>query len=154
MTIKKSYIEVVEFLKANENKKVSSILAEVLLMAESKKASSTYLMNEKDEVIAIFCYYHKQWEFVNDVAYGSKANTATGLNTMCKVGTSMWTKKQRDAKRAKDALLDKIGTGEILPEELKQHQDDIESNRLSMDTTDMPIGYTAEELENNFGYKV
>jgi len=145
MTIKKSYADIVEFLKANENKKVSSIMDEVLLMAESKKQSSTHLLNDDGTVFAIFCYYHKQWEIVADVEYGSKANTVTKLNTMCKVGTSKWTKKQRDAKIAKATLLDEVANGNIQPNDIKGFTNDIEEQRLTMDTDDMPIGYANEE---------
>jgi len=145
MTIKKSYTDIVEFLQANENKKVSSIMAEVMLMAESKKQSSTHLMNDDGTVFAIFCYYHKQWEIVADVEYGSKANTVTKLNTMCKIGNSKWTKKQRDAKTAKSELLDNVANGSIQPSDIAIMMTDIESNRLTMDTTDMPIGYADEE---------
>lgn len=147
MTIKKSYIDIVEFLQANENKKVSSILSEVLLMAESKKQSSTHIADEDGNIIAIFCYYHKQWELVSEVEYGSKANTVTKLNTMCKIGNSKWTKKQRDAKVAKSELLDKVANGDIQPADIKGFSADIETQRLAMDTTDMPIGYaTVDEL--------
>ena len=142
MSIKKSYIEIIEFLHANENKKVSSILAEVLLMTESKKASKTFIEDSDGNVIAIFCYYHKQWELLKDTPYGSKANSSTGFNTMCKVGTSMWTKKQRDAKKSKSELIDKVSIGEVLPEELKNLMADIEATRLTVDDTNQPIGYT------------
>jgi len=145
MTIKKSYADIVEFLQANENKKVSSIMEEVLLMAESKKQSTTSLFNDDGSVFAIFCYYHKQWEIVEDVPYGSKANTATKLNTMCKVGNAKWTKKQRDAKNALTNLIDEVANGSIKPADIGDHKADIEHTRLTMDTTDMPIGYVDEE---------
>jgi len=144
MTIKKSYEDIVAFLQANENKKVSSIMAEVLLMAESKKQSTTSLFNDDGTVFAIFCYYHKQWEIVEDVPYGSKANTTTKLNTMCKVGNAKWTKKQRDAKNALANLIDKVANGTIQPADIKSRKDDIEAIRLTMDTDDMPIGYADE----------
>lgn len=145
MSIKKSYVEIVEFLQANEGKKVSSIMAEVLAMAESKKQGSTFIEDADGNVLAIYCYYHKQWEILAEVEYGSKANSTTGYNTMCKVGTSMWTKKQRDAKKAKSELLDNVANGNISPADIKGHQDDIEANRLTMDTTDMPHGYADED---------
>jgi len=145
MTIKKSYADIVEFLQANENKKVSSIMAEVLLMAESKKQSTTSLFDDEGKVYAIFCYYHKQWEIVEDVPYGSKANTATKLNTMCKVGNAKWTKKQRDAKNALASLIDDVANGTIQPADINDSKADIEHIRLTMDTDDMPIGYANEE---------
>jgi len=145
MTIKKPYVSLVEFLEANKNKNVSSILEEVKLMCESKKTTSTTLYNEDGKLLAVFCYYHKQWELVKDTPYGSKANTQSGLNTMCKVGVSKWTKAQRDAKKANEELLTKVGCGDILPEDIKKHQEDIEEARLLIDTTDMPIGFANEE---------
>ena len=145
MSIKKSYIEIVEFLQANEGKKVSTIMSEVLLMAESKKQSSTFIADENGTILAIYCYYHKQWEIVEEVPYGSKANSTTGLNTMCKVGTSKWTKKQRDAKVAKAELLERVSNGDIQPSDIKDYQEDIESQRLTMDVDDMPHGYQDED---------
>lgn len=145
MSIKKSYADIVEFLQSNSKKKVSSIMEEVLLMAESKKQSTTHLIVD-DKVIAIFCYYHKQWEIVADVPYGSKANTVTKLNTMCKVGNSKWTKKQRDAKTAITKLVDDVSNSIIEPSDIKDAKLEIETVRLAMDTTDMPIGYANEEL--------
>lgn len=144
MSIKKPYTSLVKFLESNKNKKVSSILEEIKLMCESKKTGST-LIKIDDKVVAVFCYYHKQWEIVEHVPYGSKANTQSGLNTMCKVGTSKWTKAQRSAKKAKEALLDGVSTGDTNPADIKSLQEDIEQTRLIIDTTDMPVGYASEE---------
>lgn len=145
MTIKKSYIEIVEFLQANANKKVSTLMAEILLLAESKKASKTFIEDKEGNVLAIYCYYHKQWEILANVAYGSKANSSTGFNTMCKIGTAMWTKKQRDAKTAKSDLLDDVACGNVTPSLITDMMADIETKRLTIDTTNMPIGYTNED---------
>lgn len=144
MNIKKPYVEIVDFLKANENKKVSSILEEILLMAESKKTASTVLMDSEENVIAIFCWYHKQWEVVSDVPYGSKANTKTGLNTMCKVGVSKWTKQQRDAKEAKANILDGVANGDIDAADIKIKLAEVEDIRNTIDETDMPQGFANE----------
>ena len=146
MTIKKSYTDIVDFLTANKDKKVSSIMAEVLLMTESKKASSTFIVDSKDNVLAIYCWYHKQWEILEQVPFGSKANSTTGFNTMCKVGTSAWTKKQRIAKQAKTNMLDGLADESIKPSDIKGLQVDIEEERTTMDKTDMPKG-VANEVE-------
>lgn len=150
MSIKKSYIEVIEFLQANENKKVSSIMEQVLLMAESKKQSTTSLFNDADEVVAIFCYYHKQWEIVKDVAYGSKKNTNTKLNTMCKVGVSKWTKAQRDFKVGEANLLESVANGDIQPSDIKHHKEDLEVMRHTIDETDKPEGFADEETVRSY----
>lgn len=146
MAIKKSYTDIIAFLQANENKKVSSIMDEIYSMAESKKQSTTSLFDDEGNVVAIFCYYHKQWEIVSDVPYGSKKNTNTKLNTMCKVGTSMWTKKQRDFKKGEAELLENVANGNIQPSDIKGHKDDLEVQRLTIDVTDMPIGYSDDEI--------
>ena len=145
MSIKKPFVSLVNFLETNKDETVSSILEEVLLMCESKKTTSTVITNSDNEVVAVFCYYHKQWELVSEVEYGSKINTTSGLNTMCKVGVSKWTKKQRDAKKSKEELLTNVASGDIQVSEILKLQDDIEVTRLTMDTEDMPIGYESEE---------
>ncbi len=145
MNIKKPYVDLVNFLMANENKKISSILGEVLLMCESKKQDSTVIKDSNGEVIAVYCWYHKQYELLKDVPYGAKANSTTGFNTMCKVGVSKWTKAQRDAKNALAELLTKVSKGEVEPADIVKQQQDIEAKRLTIDTTDMPIGYASEE---------
>ena len=145
MTIKKPFVSLVNFLETNKSLLVEDILEEVLLMCESKKTTSTVITNSDNEVVAVFCYYHKQWELVSEVEYGSKINTTSGLNTMCKVGVSKWTKKQRDAKKSKEELLTNVASGDIQVSEILKLQDDIEVTRLTMDTEDMPIGYESEE---------
>ena len=145
MNIKKPYVEVVEFLMANENKKVSSILGEILLMCESKKTDSTVIKDFDGNIVAIYCWYHRQWELLKDVPYGSKANSTSGYNTMCKVGVSKWTKAQRDAKQAFADLLTKVSKGEVEPADIVKLQQDIEAKRLLIDETDKPIGFASEE---------
>ena len=144
-TIKKPYEDIVKFLEANENKKVSSILGDILLMCESKKQSSTVIKNADDKVIAIYCYYHKQWELLKDVPYGSKANSTSGYNTMCKVGVSKWTKAQRDAKNSLANMLTQVSEGKVEPSDIAKLQQDIEDTRNKIDATDMPIGFASEE---------
>lgn len=148
MTIKKAYVELVNFLEANKDKKVATLLDSILEMCESKKQSQTFLKDEEGNVIAIYCYYHKQWELLSEVPYGSKANSSTGFNTMCKVGTSKWTKAQSDAKKAKAELLDNVASGKIEPSSLTKLMSDIEEKRQEIDTTEMPNGYASlEDLE-------
>ena len=144
MKIKKSFEDIVTFLEANSNKKVESILEEVYSMVESKKQQKASIKDKDGNVLAIFCYYHKQWEIVKDVEYGSKVNSTTGLNTMCKVGTSKWTKQQRDSKKAKEQLLEDVSSGKVLPTDILKHQKDIEEGRNIIDETDMPKGYASE----------
>ena len=145
MTIKKAFVELVELLESNENKKVSTILEQVYLLAESKKQNSTVMYNEDGKVIAIFCWYHKQWEVVSEVEFGAKATSKSGYNTMCKIGTAAWTKSQRDAKNKQTKLLEDVSNGIVEPQDILLVQAEIEAERNVMDITDMPKGYASEE---------
>lgn len=145
MTIKKAFVELIDFLEANENKKVSTIIEEAKLMCTSKTAQTTSIKDANDNVIAIFCYYHKQWELVDEVEYGSKASSATGLNSMCKVGTSLWTKAQRTAKQENADLLTKVGSGEVAVEDIAAEQAAIEHRRTTIDETNKPAGFESEQ---------
>lgn len=144
MKVKKVFVELVAFLEANQNKKVSSILDDIKKMTMSKKIDSTILKNAKGEVVAIFCYYHKQWELISDVDYGAKKNTASGYNTMCKIGVSKWTKQQRNAKNSSQELLKNVSEGKVDHTKLLKLQADIEAIRLKIDTTNMPKGTDTE----------
>jgi len=149
MSIKKAYIELVDFLETNSNKKVSTIIDEIIVMCESKTQSSTTMRDADNNVIAIFCYYHKQWELINEVEYGNKANSATGLNTMCKIGVSLWTKAQREAKKANAAILTGVIDGTIAREDIANEQLAIEAKRIAIDKTNLPKGFASEfELIN------
>ena len=115
---KKVFVELVELLEANANKKISTIMPQVMELVSSKVMAKTFVLDKDGEVFAIFCYYHKQWELVASTPYGKKASTATGLNSMCKAGTSSWTRQQRQAKMAKATLLDLVATGKVEPSTL------------------------------------
>ena len=114
MAIKKDYQLIVEFLEANQNKKVATILEQLREMC-SQSNTVTFKKDDEGNVTEVFCYYHKRWELVSEHEYGKKAsNKATGLNTMCKVGYNQWTKQQSVAKKAKEQLLSRLANGEEL----------------------------------------
>ena len=129
MAIKKDYVELVNFLETNKNKKVETILDLVREMC-SQKVETTFKKDDEGNVTHVFCYYHKVWEDVSQVEYGKKAsNKATGLNTMCKVGLNQWSKQQRVAQKEKNELLEKMAKGEVSQEEFTQELDAIELRR-------------------------
>lgn len=140
MSTKKQFVELLSFLEKNKSSKVSDILSQVAEMCEAKKNHTTVIKDDNGKVTHIFCYYHKQWEDVSKVEYGKKASSATGLNTMCKVGVNKWTKQQSDAKNAKAELLDKVVSGEAKAENVKQQLDEIELKRVKIDMADAPKG--------------
>lgn len=132
MAIKKDYVELVEFLTTNKNKKVETILEQVREMC-SQKVETTFKKNEDGNVTHVFCYYHKVWEDVSVVEYGKKAsNKSTGLNTMCKVGLNQWSKQQRVAQKEKNELLEKMVKGEVTQEEFALELEAIETRRQSI----------------------
>jgi hypothetical protein len=145
MTIKKSYAELVEFLEANKNKKVSTILDEIYSMTSQKSMSRTYLTNEQGEVFAIFCYYHKQWELLSEVDYGSKASSTTGYNTMCKIGVKHWTAQNKQAKAVGGSILTMLEAGEITSDEISDTRERLLAETKVIITDDMPVGYATPE---------
>ena len=114
MAIKKDFQAIVEFLEANQNKKVATILEQLREMCSAQN-TVTFKKDADGNVTEVFCYYHKRWELVSEHEYGKKAsNKATGLNTMSKVGLNQWTKQQSVAKKAKEQLLARVAAGEEL----------------------------------------
>ena len=134
MTIKKAYQDIVTLLQDNEGSKVSSILPQVIEMASAKTGgggggrATTFHKDEEGVVRAIKCYYHNLWMDPQVVEFGQKTGSATGYNSMCKDGNSKWSKQQREAKKAKNDLLQALADGEIeasdLPNQLAIIEDD------------------------------
>ena len=126
MTIKKVYTELHALLVANEGKKVSSIMDDILVLMNSKVNDKNHRVDELGNVTHVFCYYHKVWEDVTIFEYGSKVNSTTGLNTMCKIGVNYWTKQQRVYKQSKADLLDQLANGESEVRDLADKLQEIE----------------------------
>jgi len=132
MTIKKAFIELHAVLVANEEKKVKSVLPELIEIMSAKGAggaASSMHRAEDGSVLCIMDYYFKKWLPVDLVEFGAKANSASGLNTMCKLGTSLWTKQQREFKKGKENLLEDVAAGDVLPTEIQGKLDELEEAR-------------------------
>lgn len=132
MTIKKQFEELVALLEANKGKKVSTILPEILEMTKAKQQAKNFEVDEEGNVTRVFCYYHKVWEDVSEREYGAKKSSASGLNSMCKVGYNQWSKQQRDFKKAKDSLLQQVADGEIEASELNVMLENLEAERVAI----------------------
>jgi len=152
MAIKKAFQGIHAFLVANENKKVSTILDEATELMSAKGAGGGATSIHRDaegNLVAILDYYFKKWLPVEFVEFGAKANSSSGLNTMCKLGTSLWTKQQRDFKKGKEELLNQVAAGEVQPTEIQDELDKLETERGYV--ADYPIPELAfesvEELE-------
>ena len=152
-TIKKVYQEVNALLEANKDSLVADLMPQLRALMSAKvggsEVGSTHLKDDEGNVIAVFCYYHKCWELVSEHAYGTKAGTTTGLNSMCKLGVNAWTTQQRKAKLAKEALLTKLTKGELAIEDLAFEQEEIERQRTNIVVADnYPKSYESlEELK-------
>jgi hypothetical protein len=124
-TIKKGYTELHALLAANPEVLVSEIMEQCLAIMSQEIAESTH--RYVDGRLEVFCYYHKAWEFTDQVPYGSKKNTKTKLNTMCKVGTNNWTTQYRIFKESASKILKLVATGKLsyedIPAEQKKYAD-------------------------------
>lgn len=132
MAIKKAFIELHAALVANEEKKVKTIMPDLLEIMEARGgggAASSVHRDADGNVVAVHDYYFKKWLPVEFVEFGAKANSASGLNTMCKLGTSLWTKQQREFKKGKEALLEAVAAGEVQPTEIQAKLDELEEAR-------------------------
>ena len=152
--VKKVFIDIANLLEVNKNKKVSTILPQLLELMTAKNSGgsdigSSYLKDDEGNVFAVFCYYHKKWELIEAVKYGAKKGTSSGLNTMCKEGVSKWTKQQRVAKKAKSELLDEVASGDIDVSDIGGVQEEIETNRAKVEPREDEHGFdTALECTN------
>ena len=132
MTIKKAFIELHTMLVANEEKKVKTIMPDLIEIMSAKGAgggASSVHRAEDGTILCIMDYYFKVWLPVEFVDFGAKANSASGLNTMCKLGTSLWTKQQREFKKGKEDLLTQVAAGDVLPTEIQAKLDELEEAR-------------------------
>lgn len=128
MSIKKPFVEIHKILVDNSDKNVSEIMSLLVPLMEAQVRDKNHKIDE-DGNLWIFCYYHKEWELVGEVEYGSKKNTATGYNTMCKIGVNQWTKQQREFKKAKAELLDAVMNGDVDPSELNDKIAELEEEK-------------------------
>lgn len=127
MSIKKNFQEIVELLEKNKDKKVDTVLPQILELCTSKKKASTVRYDDNGNVTEIFCYYHKEWEPVS--LYGKKSSSHTGYNTMCKEGVNNWTRQYSAYKKAQVALLDRVQKGELSVDKLEAERKRLEKER-------------------------
>lgn len=155
MNVKKQFAEIYALLEENKNKKVSTIMPQLAALMTTKTAGGsdigrTYL-KDGETTYAVYCYYHKKWELTNIAEYGSKLNTATGFNTMCKEGVSSWTKQQRVYKKHREQLLMQLAAGTILKDEFDSALELYESDRKAIDVRCDEHGFeTAEEAKAEY----
>lgn len=147
--VKKVYQPLIDVLNANQGKKVSDVMAQILELASAKTASagSVAIRDKDNKVVAILDYYFKRWmPLVGEKAvdFGQKANTPTGYNSMSKAGTSEWTKQQRVAKAANEQLLKDVAAGVVKPADLTAKLAEIEAQRKAISATELGFAEEAE----------
>lgn len=148
MSIKKAYVELVEFLNANSDKKVKSILPEIQEMCSAKGAggsATTFHKDENGNVTHIRCGYYGQWMPLSHVKFGAKAGSASGYNSMCQEGTNNYSKQNREFKAAKEELLQKVADGEVTPEQIGAELKKLEEARTAVIPRRDGIGFDSLE---------
>ena len=118
--IKKHYEEIYAILEANATKKVSTVLPQLLEIMTAKQNAKNYRVNDEGQVTHVFCYYHKEWEDIAECEYGKKANSASGLASMCKEGVKSWNAQQKAIGQLKEQALDLVMKGELEPASLAE----------------------------------
>lgn len=149
-TIKKAFTDLIDLLEANKDKRVSTILPDVIELASAKTGAgggkaSTFHRNEAGEVVAVRCFYHRLWMDPRVVDFGAKKTSASGLNSMCKEGVSNWTKQQAAAKKAESELLARVAAGEVKPADIAAEQERIAAAKAEVKPRE--DGYGFETLE-------
>ena len=131
--IKKAYQDIIELLQNSADSIVGDILPQVVELASAKTGgggrATTFHKAEDGTIQAIRCFYFGLWMDPAVVEFGKKASSVTGLNSMCKEGVSLWTKQQRVAKAAKEALLTSVAAGDIDASDLTAELEAIEAAR-------------------------
>jgi hypothetical protein len=141
-TIKKQFEPLADAIATAD---ISEEIKSHLLSFCYAKTTDTTTLYHDGELVAVYCYYHKQWERLTDHSYGVKKGTNTGLNTMCKVGVNQWTKQQSEASKSKTELLTDVATGRVSPTDLTSRLNEIENHRQRIDYPTNYVGYSTRE---------
>jgi len=153
--LKKPFVALFDLMSANLDLTVRELLPQLAALAKTKGGtpgstpSSLVISDAQGVAVAIRCYYFKRFmPLVGDLAveFGKKANTATGLNTMCKDGVSNWTKQQGVARTAMSQLLEDVESGEVLPSDISTVREEITAAKERIKSTKLGFATRAEVL--------
>lgn len=156
MKVKKVFVPIMALLasamEANAKVKVADIFADIEELVKARVGeggggrATTFHKDDAGVVTAIRCFYFGKWFDPRVVETGVKANTPSGYNSMCKVGLNAWTKQQREAKAAKDTLLEEVIAGTTEQSQLGTRMQEIEDARNAIIATDLPLYDSLEDL--------
>jgi hypothetical protein len=156
MAIKKVFAPIMAILESNLSASVSDIIEQVRAATSAKTGggggkATNFHRNEAGEVTAVKCYAFDKWMDPRLVPFGAKANTPTGLNTMCKAGVSVWTQAQSAFKKGKDAVVADLLAQKITSEDAQAAIAELEAARVAVPELPAEIqGFdTLEDCQNN-----
>lgn len=156
MAIKKVFAPIMAILESNLSASVADVIEQVRAATSAKTGggggkATNFHRNESGEVVAVKCYAFDKWMDPRLVPFGTKANTPTGLNTMCKAGVSVWTQAQAAFKKGKDAVVADLLANAITSDEAQAKIADLEAARVLVPELPAEIqGFdTLEDCLNN-----
>lgn len=158
VTIKSAFSSLFYLLEnaAEEDKTVKEIRDEYLdlMKVKSNRESTLVLYDTNGKLVAARCWYNERWfALVGEHAcpWPTKGNTKTGLNTMNKVGVSLWYKHYNKRNRDMKAVDTAVFAGSIsVDERLTKHSEceRIFQKRIAADRAAM-AALTDEEAASN-----
>lgn len=141
--------DIMTYIEENKNKKVINIQENLNKMLNEltivNRLGRTFLVDDNNKVYAIFCYYHKQWELLSKVEYGSKVSSSHGYNTMCKIGVREWTRQQKELKLLGNEVLSQLESGSLTIEQVSDYKEKrtLEIKTINLETK--PKGYASQD---------
>jgi hypothetical protein len=133
-----------------------STVADAIKHLESLKAvggareSGIAIKNAKGETVAILDFYSKRWcPLVGPkaVEFSPKANSL-GFNSMSKVSTNLWTKRNSEIKKRTASMTSGIASGKLAGPDIAKEAQAIEKLKDQIDASVNSIGFgTKEEVE-------
>lgn len=122
--IKKAFQPLFTILTANPEAKVSDLMEQLTEIASAKSGggggnAQNFHRDEEGKLVAVKCYYHKLWFSPDEVEFGPKKGSATGLSSMTKDGTSKWNKQFAAFKKAQSELLEDVATDQVNQADVK-----------------------------------
>lgn len=132
MAIKKVFAPVLAILESNLSASVADVIEQVRAVTSAKTgggggAATNFHRAEDGTVVAIKCYAFKKWMDPRLVPFGAKANSPTGLNTMCKAGLAAWNAAQSAYSKGKDAVFAELLEGALTNEQAQEKLNELEA---------------------------
>jgi hypothetical protein len=96
-------MNILKLLKSLDQTLTITQVIELLEKNTRASKSTTFIKNSKNETVAIYDYYFKKWVPIvgKDAQEITKKNTPSGFNSMTKLGTNLWTKRNNNNKYLK-----------------------------------------------------